>query len=607
MFLELRRRKLRRTTFFLFLLVVFTLCAHLGFAQEPGKVSPAESGVSMLWRVKIPLRDGIKLNATIFQPKGISEPLPSIFTLTPYISDTYIDRALYFAQHGYVFAAVDVRGRGNSEGQFEPFAQEGRDGYDIVEWLALQPWCNGKVTMWGGSYAGFDQWSTLKEFPPHLATIVPAAAAHPGVDFPFYNGIFTSYTMQWLTYTSGVTPNVRLFGNSPFWIEKFIDLYRDHRAFKELDRVVGNPSLIFQKWLSHPFLVSYYDAMVPTAEDYQKIKIPILSITGHYDGDQAGALTYYRNHQKFGDPAAVANHYLIIGPWDHAGTRTPNRDVGGLRFGEASLVDLNRLHLEWYDWTMKGGKKPEFLKNRVAYYVVGPGAELWRYADDLALIAPEKLVLYAHSPGSANDVFSSGTLQMAKPDKEKPDKFTYDPLDTRPAELEKEEVLRYITDQRFVLNLFGNGLVYHSEPFVEPIEITGQVKFVAWISMDVPDTDLQAALYEVLPDGTSVALTQDMKRVRYRESLRQEKMATPGEIMRLEFDSFTFFSRRISKGSRLRLLLSCLNTPSLEKNYNSGGVVAGETGADARTAHITFYHDVRYPSHLEIPVSAVRR
>src|SRR5207249_3582904 len=114
----------------------------------------------------IPMRDGAKLNATIFASHGQKEPQPVIFTFTPYIGDSYTDRALYFAKHGYVYALVDVRGRGNSGGEFEPFANESRDGYDVVEWFAKQPYCNGKVTMWGGSYAAFDQWTVLKEFPP---------------------------------------------------------------------------------------------------------------------------------------------------------------------------------------------------------------------------------------------------------------------------------------------------------------------------------------------------------------------------------------------------------------------------------------------------------
>ena len=580
------------------------LLAGLVLAWSPAlsQTSDAEKGISIQWGIKIPLRDGVKLNGTLYQPKETQEPLPVIFTFTPYIADTYHERGMYFARNGYIFLGVDVRGRGNSEGIFEPFVNEGKDGHDVVEWLAQQPWCNGKITMWGGSYAGFDQWSTLKEFPPHLATIVPAAAAHPGVDFPFSNNIFTSYEIQWITYTSGVTPNAMLFGEASYWTDKFVELYFKHLPFNDLDKICGNPSPIFQKWLSHPIPDAYYDAMAPRVEDYKRINFPILTITGHYDGDQPGAMEYYRRHMTSGLPEAIANHYLIIGPWDHAGTRTPNRDVDGLRFGEASLVDLNKLHKEWYDWTMKDGKKPEFLKKRVAYYVVGPGAECWKYADNLESISTEKRSLYFHSNGSANDAFSSGMLGPEKPAREKPDAYTYDPLDMRPAELERAAGENAITDQRAALNLFGNGLVYHSEPFVEATEISGNLKLTCWMAMDVPDTDFQVTVYEIMPDGTSIVLTQDQMRARYRDSLREEKMVKPGEINRFEFRSFSWFSRRVAKGSRLRLLLSSPNSFAVEKNYNSGGIVAEESAKDARTAHVTVYHDAQHPSVLEIPV-----
>ena len=166
-------------------------------AAEP----PAASKVRFQWGVKIPMRDGIKLNATAYVPRQQAAPAPCIFTLTPYISQSYHDRGIYFASHGLAFLTVDVRGRGNSDGRFRPMLQEAKDGHDVVEWLAKQPYCNGKVTMWGGSYAGYDQWAAAKEMPPHLATIVPAAAAHPGVDFPYRNNISYPYTMQWLTFT----------------------------------------------------------------------------------------------------------------------------------------------------------------------------------------------------------------------------------------------------------------------------------------------------------------------------------------------------------------------------------------------------------------------
>jgi uncharacterized protein len=593
-------RRTRTLRGVLFLLAALGALATRSFAQE--SATPAAAIPDMQWGVKIPMRDGVALHATVFQPHAEKDPLPVIFTFTPYIGDSYLDRAMYFAQHGYVYALVDVRGRGNSGGSFEPFVNEAKDGYDVVEWLAKQPYCNGKVTMWGGSYAGFDQWTTLKEFPPHLATIVPAAAAHPGVDFPFEYGIFGPYVEQWLTFTSGATSNANLFGAASFWAAKTREYYRGHLAFKEYDRLAGNPSAVFQKWLEHPVPDAYYDAMVPTAEQYQRISFPILTITGHYDGDQAGAFTYYKRHMEYGTAEAKQRHYLIIGPWDHAGTRTPRREVAGLKFGEASVLDLNKLHTEWYDWVMKSGKKPDFLKKRVAYYVVGAGAEDWKYADSLESIANQKRTLYLGSNGSAESVFQSGALTEKPLAAASADKWIYDPLDTRPGDVEPDDDAAGLTSQRAVMNTYGNGAVYHSTPFAEPTEITGFLKLTVWLAMDVRDTDLEASVYEILPGGESVYLSGETMRARYRESLRQEKLVTPGKTDKYVFDDFTFFSRRIAKGSRLRLFVHCPNTPSVEKNYNSGGVVALETARDAKTAHVTLVHDAEHQSTLELPV-----
>jgi hypothetical protein len=242
------------------------------------------------------------------------------------------------------------------------------------------------------------------------------------------------------------------------------------------------------------------------------------------------------------------------------------------------------------------------LQQRVAYYVEGPGAEEWKYADSLETIPSAKRRLYLHSDGRANDAFHSGFLRDEKPSQSPSDNYVYDPLDVRPAEL-VEWRGHNLTNQRYALNLFGNGLVYHSEPFPEATEIAGYLKFVAWMAMDVPDTDFIVRVYEIQPDGTSIILTWDLMRARYRESLRQEKLVTPGAINRYEFNSFRFFSRRIAKGSRLRLVLRSPNSIYWEKNYNSGGVVAEESGKDARTAHITLYHDAEHPSFLELPVA----
>lgn len=563
--------------------------------------TPPATEVDMQWAVKVPMRDGVSLNATVLRPHAQKEALPVVFTLTPYIGDSYFERAMYFAQHGYVYALVDVRGRGNSGGTFAPFENDAKDGYDSVEWFAKQPWCNGKVAMWGGSYAGFDQWATLKGFPPHLATIVPAAAAHAGVDFPYDSNVSGLYLMQWLTFTSGVTGNAKLFGDESFWGSKWREMYRDHLPFNQLDVLVGNASPAFHKWLAHPTVDAYFDSLAPSLEDYKKIRIPILTITGSYDGDQGGAMTYYKRHMEYGTSEAKARHYLVIGPWDHAGTRTPNRDVGGLKFGEASMVDLNKLHVEWYDWTMKNGARPAFLEKRVMYYVMAE--DKWKSADTLEGTANDKLKLSLGSAGSAADVFQAGWLSTETRAGSSADHFAYDPLDTRPGEKELFSDPAYLTSQRDAINLMGRGVVYHSSPLERDTEVTGYAKLRVWLSMDVPDTDLDASISEIREDGSAVALTGAVMRARYRHSLRAAELVLVNKPEIYEFQNFTWFSRRLQKGSRIRLVLECPNSIQLEKNYNSGGDVAAETAKDAKTAHVMVLHDAEHPSELELPVT----
>src|SRR6266404_4392967 len=526
---------------------------------EASPTPPPATDYDIRWGVKISLRDKVELNATLYLPKttdGSAPKTPVVFTLTPYISDTYHARGAYFASHGYIFALVDVRGRGNSGGDFEPFANEPRDGHDVVEWLAQQPFCDGKVAMWGGSYAGFDQWATAKEFPPHLATIVPAAAAHPGLDYPSYNNIGMTYDVQWFTLTSGHTPQDNLFGDQKFWRTKFLDAYKKHLPFKSLDSFVGNPSVNFQRILKHPTADAYYDTMLPTREQFQKIALPILTITGQYDGDELGALTYYRDHLANASPQARAKHFLIIGPWDHAGTRTPTDEVAGVKFGQGAIVDLNDLHRQWYDWTMKGGPKPAFLKNQVGYYLLAPGNSgangEWKYAENV-----------------------EGT----------------DPKEKTAA-----------IDQTFALSIGKDGLVYHTDPLPNETPLVGCPALSLWLSIDTPDVDLECDLYEIQPDGTSIALWSDLRRLRYRESLREAKLVKPGEVVRCDFSPGLFVARRLMKGSRLRLVVTAVNSILWQKNYCSGGIVAEETAKDAHTCNVQVYHDAEHPSAIQLPL-----
>jgi putative CocE/NonD family hydrolase len=563
------------------------------------------AGIELQWGIQVPLRDGIHLNATVYLPNKQPAPSPCIFTLTPYIADTYHELAVFFASRGLPFIIVDVRGRGNSQGVFRPFLQEAEDGYDLVEWVASQPYCNGKVAMSGGSYGGYSQWATAKGLPPHLTTIVPTAAPYIGVDFPMRNNIFYPYLVQWLLFTSGRALQTKIFSDSVFWSMIYCRWHESGRAFRDVDAVFGSRSEVFQEWLTHPEPSAYWDAYNPTADHYAHLQLPILTITGSYDDDQPGALEHYKMHMRNGLPAARARHYLIIGPWDHAGTRTPQAEFGGLTFEAQSVIDMRKLHLEWYGWTMQGLARPQFLKRAVAYYVMG--AERWRYADTLEEITAHYETYFLESDGNSSDVFSAGALGIVR-GWGRPDTYIYDPRDARGPEVEAEARSNggSLVDQTVTLALRGKCAVYHTAPFAEDLEVSGFFRLSAWIEIDAPDTDFYASVYEIDSDGRSIRLSTDALRARYREGLRTPKLIGNREPLRYDFERFTFTSRLVRRGHRLRLVVAptgrLIESIFAEKNYNGGGIVAEETVADGRPVTVSVYHDDGRPSALYVPV-----
>jgi len=587
-------------------LVALVACALLGAPAArslPGVDDDA--GVELTWGVRIPLRDGVRLSATLYRPRRAAGPVPALFRLNPYTPDGYHREAMDLARHGYAFAAVDVRGRGNSEGSFEPWRNDGRDGADVVEWLARQPWSNGKVGMFGESYLGRAVWSTLKEHPAHLAAAAPIAAGYPVL---FWKNMLTPDILQGALALAGVTMNVNLADDDAFWIARYRELYLGHLPLRGFDRLVGLPSPIFQRFLDHPAHDAFWSSVAPAPDDYRRMALPLLTITGLYDSHLPSALFFYREHRRYAPPAGRDGHYLVIGPWDHGGTAHPRREVGGLTFGPASLIDVPALLRGWFDFALGGGPRPPFLQKRVAYYVAG--AEAWRYADSLDEVTGATRTLYLASDGAAGDVFHSGRLSPEPPRAgrrgaaaagSRADGWTYDPLDTRPEELDRRTVDAWATDARYAVNLYGAGAVYHGEPFAAPTEIAGTPRLSLWIAMDVPDADLAASLYLIAADGGSVLLGEDALRARYRRSAEREELVRPGAVLRYDF-TFPFHARVAPAGSRLRLVVRSPNTIYGEKNYGSGGAVADESGRDARTAHLTLYHDAHHPSALELPL-----
>lgn len=565
-----------------------------------GEARPVHCEVQMHWNVRIPMRDGLCLSAIAYLPQNLEQASPAIFSLTPYTAQSCHEQGVYFAERGYAFLAVDVRGRGNSEGEFHPIGLA-EDGYDITQWVTRQPYCNGKVAMWGLSYMGYAQWATAKEFPPGLAALAPAASPFRGVDSPMRNNVFASFTLQWLVGIGGRTLQDKIFADQKFWRERFKRWFETGAPFKDFDTFMGAPSPIFQEWIRHPQRDAYWDRYNPSPAQYSRIDLPILSITGIYDGDQLGALMHHREHMKVCSASARARHFLVIGPWDHYGTRTPRAEFGGLKLGEASLVDLAKLHLQWYDWTLREGPRPEFLRKNVAYYVMG--ADEWRYADTLECITERYEPLYFHSTVNPGDVFRAGSLTAERVPQSQPDEYVYDPRNTAHAALESTVDSESRVDQRLLHACIGQQLIYHTAPFAEDTEVAGFFRLTAWIAIDQPDTDFRVTVYEIGLDGSSIQLTTDWMRARFRESFREPTLVDTKEPLRYDFERFMFVARRIQRGHRLRVVIGPINSIYWQKNYNSGGVAWEESIADARPVRVRLFHDAAHPSALYVPIA----
>jgi uncharacterized protein len=580
--------------------VLFVFLVVMAFGRCNAAVEEVDQ-YQLQFGVKIPLRDGVRLNATLYKPVHASGPLPVILLLTPYPDNTEHPSGSYFARRGYVFAYVDVRGRGDSEGTFQPLAQEAQDGYDVVEWLARQPWSNGKVAMWGGSYPGYDQWATASRAPPHLRTIVPVASIRPAVDFPTSNGIMEADALQWLTFTSGRSLYSGLYSDDEYWRETDARAFTDKAPFNRLDVYAGNTSTVFQTWLQHPDFDSFWQPIYLSSESIAKIDLPVLEISGYRDDDEAASLSFYRDHVRAKSPAALERFYLILGPWDHPGTRAPQPTVWNEAFGAASLLDMLRLQREWYDWILRSGTPPAFLRKHVAYYVQGQGAECWKYADSLDTVPAQAQTLYLTSATGAKSVFESGRLTRAPADGS-PDSFVSDPNDLTAAQARRESEGKIVLPAGEAgFELHGNGVVYHTAAFEKESELDGSIALHLWLKVDAPDTDIAYELHLVTPDGKTHWLTSSRLRARYRHGLERGEPIRPGQAEEYVFPTSQWFAQRVPQGSYLRLIIAAVNQPEMQKNWNSMKPVSEQSGADARIAKIRVLHEAGHRSYIVLP------
>ena len=554
--------------------------------------------VHVLNDVAVPMRDGISLSADIYLPAHEAGPFPVILWRTPYDNTIVMDHGFFWAQQGYVFAGQDVRGRYDSQGDFVPWEAETDDGYDTLEWIGQQSWCDGNIGMSGTSYSGQVQWQAGMTGHPLLKAIVPRVMGNNLWDSPHYQGgafgLGVNAVWGW-----------RTMGRSMQRIDKF-DWPAVLRTLplRDMDNVSGKKHPAFGDWLDHQDYGDYWRATA-VDEHFEQYTIPILQICGWYDLYAGGMMANFVGlREQSGNELARNNQQLIMGPWTHvqAGPTPPgNTNAGDRDFGVQSLLDTREIELAWFDHWLKGVDNGAEREPPLKLFVMG--SDLWRVELEWPLARTLWTPYYLRSGGNANTLHGDGWLSIAPAEDEAADEYAYDPENPVPTNggcncCNPEIVPWGVYDQR-PIEMREDVLVYTTAPLERDTEVTGPIVVHLFASTDGPDTDFTAKLIDVYPDGKAWNLCDGIIRARYRHGRAPAGLLMPGEVYEFAIDLWVT-SNVFRKGHSIRLEISSSNFPRFDRNMNTGLPIADD--AEPQIANQRVYHDAEYASLVLLPV-----
>ncbi|WP_212004014.1 CocE/NonD family hydrolase [Chitinophaga sp. HK235] len=481
-------------------------------------------------------------------------------------------------RRGYVAVEVTTRGKHCSTDALAPFEHEAEDGYYIIDWISKQPWCNGKVGMLSGSYLGFTQWATTKHLHPALKTIIPEVAAAAGIDFPMQNGVLPGYTLRWLHLVSdNKLTNYVGFADTAKWNNVFIKWYKSGTRFSSLDSVEGAKHNLFQRWLQHPDYDEYWKKMTPQGKEFANINIPVLSLTGYWDDEQLGAMYYYKQHLLHNKNA---NHYLVIGPYDHGSALGGDKDtLAGLPIDSAAILGRSLIY-EWFDYILKDSSKPALLSNKVNFEILGKNE--WKHVASLNEMYNDSLELF----------LSNGNLQKAKPAATQFVQQTVDFKDRKFIKQTGDAIMNLPTLVFDSLSLLPEQLKFTSDPVETPFAISGSYEANLKFSINKKDIDIGIELYEQLPNGKYVALSVMVQRASYTKNRSQRQLLLPNKTENLKIDNTFITCKQLSKGSRIVAVIGVNKNPYWQINYGTGKNVSEEDMSDAKDPlKIKWYND----------------
>jgi putative CocE/NonD family hydrolase len=530
--------------------------------------------------------DGASVAALVVRPRNAAEPLPTLLQFTIYANDDWsmVD-AKRAAAHGYAGVVAYTRGKGRSPDTVVPYEHDGDDARAVIDWISRQPWSDGRVGMYGGSYNSFAQWAAAKRMPRALKALMTSASTAPGIDVPMQGNVFMSFLYPWTFYVgNNHALDDATYGDQKRWDALNRNWYRGGQAYRDLDRIDGTPNPIFRRWLDHPGYDAYWQAMIPYRREFAAIDIPVLATSGYFDGALVGAQYYFNEHTRYN---RRADHTLVIGPYEHFTMQTGvGRVVQGYEIDPVANVDLQELRFQWFDHVLKGGAKPALLKDRVNYQVMG--ANVWKHAPTLAAMNNDALRLYLQA-GEGKEY----RLGSEKPGRDRVIEQRIDFTDRSDGDWTAPLLsLTPTLDDH-------NGLVFASAPMQQATEVSGLFSGRLDFVTNKRDVDVSIALYERMADGRYLQLTTYMGRASYARDRNHRRLLKPGRRQRLDFVSERATSRLLQPGSALVAVLSINKQPDLQINYGSGKDVSDETIADADGPLSVQW---RSGSYIDIPI-----
>ncbi len=611
---------------------LIVMVALTAIARQNRQTSESNPNIAVQKNVMIRMRDGVKLACDVYLPAkngvAITGKFPTILSRTPYDKDAAWREAEWFASRGYAVVMNDVRGRYHSEGIWRMMIDDGRDGFDTVEWIAEQGWSNGKVGTVGTSYPGGTQHALAEMNPPHLTAMIPVdALSNVGIAGFRHGGAFELRFVNWIFTIGGPTAKRAL--DDPT-IKAGLDAQakqmRQHIWHLPIKR--GTTALKFvpeyEDWLieamQHGDLDDYWKQVGLSVVDNVKnyADVPVYHVTGWYDSwtRQVAmnwqALSKTKRHQK-----------LIIGPWTHGGQ---NRNVAGeVEFSKEAALNFNEWRLAWFDHWLKGLDNKAEKSTPVRLYIMGGGdgrksaqgrmqhGGAWRDEQEFPLARTKYTPYYLHK---------SGKLSAEKP-VETSASTTYrfeptNPVPTLGGNISSNAGLmdNGAYDQRcrdgvlgcsdnLPLSVRNDNLVFQTEPLSEDLEVTGPVAVKLWISSTAVDTDFTAKLIDVyppnadFPSGFEMNIGDSIVRARYRNSLARATLMKPGSVYEVTIHLYPT-ANLFKKGHRLRVDISSSNFPRFDVNPNTGEPL--QQHRRMIPADNTIHHDARYASHILLPV-----